>query len=90
MTKQAFAEKIRLLRKECGAAKATNASRTPSYRELFGKTSDPNRLLPVEDIEIEREEFEQRLEEGKVFCIPDDDNEQTAEEESAIVVESTE
>ena len=90
MTKQEFAEKIRLLRQESGAAEVTNASRTPSYRELFGKTSDPNRLLTVEEIEIERKEFEQRLGEGKVFCVPDDDNEQAAEEESVIVVESTE
>ena len=90
MTKQEFAEKIRLLRQECGAAKATNASRTPPYRELFGKTSDPNRLLTVEEIEIERKEFEQRLEEGRAFCVPDEHNEQTAKEESVIVVESTE
>ena len=87
MTKQEFAEKIRLLRQEGGAAKVTNASRTPSYRELFGKTKYPS---TVEEIEIERKEFKQRLGEGRVFCIPDDDNEQAAEEESVIVVESTE
>ena len=90
MTKQEFAEKIRLLRQEGGAPEVITASRTPSYREHFGKTKDPNRLLTVEQIEIERKEFEQRLGEGKVFCVPDDDNEQVAEEESVIVVESTE
>ena len=90
MTKQEFAEKIRLLRQESGAEEDTTASRTPSYRELFGKTKDPNRLLTVEEIEIERKEFEHHLREGRVFCVPDDDDAQAAEEESVIVVESTE
>ena len=76
MTKQEFAEKIRLPRQESGAEEDTTASRTPPYRELFGKTKDPNRLVTVEEIAIERKEFEQRLGEGRVFCVPDDDDEQ--------------
>ena len=73
LTKQEFAEKIRPLRsggenKEENATASRPSSSTPSYRARFGMTADPNRLLRVEEIEIEKKEFEQRLREGRVFC----------------------